>query len=212
MMEATAAPEPSGEPASYGWPAARPPLLDQLWMWLWIGARSFGGGPAVQLMVYEALVTRRRWLSPAEYSRTWGLCQVIPGINLFSLAALVGYRVGGAAGVVAGLAGMAVPGSLVCGLCTIGYAHIAGSSLTRAGLRGGIAGVAGMGLFMAIRLLWPQLEESAGEGGWSVVASIGVFAGAAAGFFFLPRLPIVLVFLAAGVLMAGIGLLRRSRP
>jgi chromate transporter len=212
MMEATASPEPSDAPAPYGWPADRPPLLEQFWMWLWIGGRSFGGGPAVQLMVYEALVTRRRWLSPAEYSRTWGLCQVVPGINLFSLAVLVGHRVGGAAGVVAGLAGMAIPGSLVGVLCTIGYSHIAGSSLTRAGLRGGIAGVAGMGLFMAIRLLWPQLEESAGEGAWSVVASVAVFAGAATGFFFLPRLPIVLVFLAGGVLMSGFGLLRRWRP
>ena len=163
----------------------------------------------MQLMVYEALVDRRRWLSPAEYARTWGLCQVVPGINLISFAVLIGSRIGGALGVACGLIGMVVPGTLVIVLFTIGYGHIQGSPLARAGLRGGIAGVAGMGLFMAFRLLFPQLTESASEGKLSLAASIGVFVAAALGFFFLPRLPIVLVFLAAGVGMVVVGRLRR---
>ena len=209
-MEAAAVPAPPArDHAHYGWPATPPSLLDQLWMWVWIGSRSFGGGPAVQLMVYEALVTKRRWLSPAEYARTWGLCQVVPGINLFSLAVLVGHRVGGVPGIICGIVGMAVPGTLVIIAFTIGYAYIQGSPLTRAGLRGGIAGVAGMGLFMVYRLLSPQLRESAAEGRSSVITSLVVFAAAALGFFFLPRVPIVVIFLAAGVGMAGIGWLGR---
>jgi chromate transporter len=209
-MEEVAVPSlAAANAAGYGWPAAPPPLLDQLRMWFWIGFRSFGGGPAVQLMVYEALVTRRRWLSPGEYARTWGLCQVVPGINLISLAIVVGSRVGGVAGIACGLVGMVVPGTLVIVLCTIGYRYIQNSPLTRAGLRGGIAGVAGMGLFMAFRLLYPQLKESATEGRFSLAASIGVFAVAAVAFFFLPKAPIVLVFLAAGAAMLLIGLLRR---
>ncbi len=209
-METTAGPSPPAlDPAGYGWPATPPPLLDQVRMWLWIGSRSFGGGPAVQLMVYEALVTRRRWLSPAEYARMWGLCQVVPGINLISFAIVVGGRVGGATGIVCGLIGMAVPGTLVTVLCTIGYGYVQNSQLTRAGLRGGIAGVAGMGLFMAFRLLSPQLKESSAEGGLSLATAAGVFAAAAIGFFFLPRVPIVLIFLTAGLGMLLVGWLRR---
>ena len=209
METAPIPPLPAVDPAAYAWPATPPPLLDQLRMWLWIGSRSFGGGPAAQLMVYEALVDRRRWLSPAEYARTWGLCQVVPGINLISLAIVIGSRIGGAVGVACGLVGMIVPGTLVIVLFTIGYSHIQNSPLTRAGLRGGIAGVAGMGLYMAFRLLFPQLTESAAEGRLGLAASIGVFAAAALGFFFLSHLPIVLVFLAAGAGMVIVGRLSR---
>ena len=193
----------------YAWPAARPPVLDQLWMWLWIGSRSFGGGPAVQLMVYDALVTRRRWLSPSEYVRSWGMCQVVPGINLFSFAVLIGKRMGGIPGIACALFGMTVPGTLVIVLCTVVFGYIKTSPLTQAGLRGGVAGVAGMGLFMGLRLLLPQLRESAGESRFSLAASIGLFLGVALAFFFLRGVPIVLIFLLAGVVMAAIGRLRR---
>ena len=201
--------EASGSETTYSWPVHPPPLLAQLWMWSWIGARSFGGGPAVQLMVYEAIVTRERWLSPADYARTWGMCQVVPGINLFSFAVFAGSRIGGAAGIAAALFGMTVPGTLVVVIATIGYRYVKDLPLTRAGLRGAVAGVAGMGLFMGARLLLPQLRESRKEGIASLGAAVGVFIGVAVAFFFLRTVPIVLVFLMGGLAMLAFGRLRR---
>ena len=104
---------------------------------------------------------------------------------------------------------MVVPGTIVIVLFSLGYGYIRQSAVTGAALRGAVAGVAGMGLYMAYRLLSPQLKESATEGRVSLAASISIFVAAAAGFFLLPGVPVVLIFLAAGAGMVLVGFLTR---
>ena len=70
-----------------------PRTLTELFLgFLSIGARSFGG---VLPWAHRAMVEERRWLSPADFTETVGLCQVLPGPNIGNLAVLLGGRLRG---------------------------------------------------------------------------------------------------------------------
>ena len=134
-----------------------PPLSRwrHLRIWAGIGLQSFGGGQATQLLVYRAFVTRLGMMTADEYSEAWGMCQIPPGINLLALATLIGWRLDRAWGVVLALAGLVLPSSIVTVALTSAYLLVSSWHLTAVVLRGVTAGVAGMGLVMAFRIVPP---------------------------------------------------------
>ena len=51
-----------------------------------IGLLSFGGPAAQIALMHDALVTRRKWLSEAQYLRALSLCMLLPGPEAMQLA------------------------------------------------------------------------------------------------------------------------------
>jgi chromate transporter len=130
--------------------AAPPRSLAELFLgFLSIGARSFGG---VLPWAHRVLVEERRWVTPADFAETLGLCQVLPGPNVANVAVVLGKRWFGLRGALAGFLGlMALPFIWVLALAAL-YADFSAQPLLRAIVTG--VGAAGAGLFIgtAIKL------------------------------------------------------------
>lgn len=207
-IEVAPDPAPSIGGAPIGWPTRAPSGPVQLLTWMKIGLQSFGGGQTTQLLVYDTFVERKRWMGPGEFTEAWGLCQIPPGINLLALSALIGWRLAGPLGTVWALAGLLIPSVTVTVLFSAAYSWISGSHWTALGLRGVVAGVAGIGIFMTIRLIGPPLKASASEGRGSLFGSVMVLTVAALSYLLLHP-PVVLMFAGAGTAMTLLGWARR---
>jgi len=72
-----------------------------------IGARSFGG---VMPWAHRTMVEERRWLTPADFAETIGLCQFLPGPNIGNASIVLGKRWFGVSGAIVAFLGlMALP-------------------------------------------------------------------------------------------------------
>lgn len=101
-------------------PADKPTasLPELFWIFVQIGAFSFGGG--LSAWVHREIVTKRAWMTETEFLTGLALCQVLPGVNVVNLAVHVGQRLRGAIGAtVSTLAILIVPFFVVIGLVTI---------------------------------------------------------------------------------------------
>src|SRR5947209_68832 len=111
------------------------PTLLLLRVWSVIGLQSFGGGVATLALIRGAAVDRYGWITGAEFTRYWSLCQMTPGINLLALAVLLGRRCAGGRGILVALVGLLAPSFTVTVLLTAGYARVHESAAVRAILR-----------------------------------------------------------------------------
>lgn len=108
-----------------------------------IGARSFGG---VMPWAHRTMVEERRWLTPADFAETVGLCQFLPGPNIGNASIVLGKRWFGATGsIVAFLGLMALPFVWVMALGIL-YLEWASNPIVRAVVTG--VGATGAGLFI----------------------------------------------------------------
>ena len=73
---------------------SKPGLWELFVTWLLLGIQSFGGGSSTFLLIHQACITRH-WLNEEEFTRSWALAQIAPGINLVKLTAMIGYRLRG---------------------------------------------------------------------------------------------------------------------
>jgi len=181
-------------------------------LWARVGLQSFGGGPAVQIYAYAELVQKRDWLTPQGWAEVLGLCQVVPGINLIALAILTGGRLAGRRGMLVSLVGFLLPSFLITVAVAALYARLHSMALVAGAIRGLVMAAAGGNLIMSWRILAPLLETSAKEGRWVLLASILVV-GAVALLVMGGRLPIYLVLVGSGALMAVVvGVALRGSP
>ena len=112
-----------------------------------IGARSFGG---VMPWAHRTMVEERRWLTPADFAETIGLCQFLPGPNIGNASIVLGKRWFGVSGsVVAFLGLMALPFIWVMALGIL-YLEWAANPVVRAVVTG--VGATGAGLFIGTAL------------------------------------------------------------
>lgn len=83
-----------------------------------IGIVSLGGGNAMlKLIEYEA-VQNYHWVKPEEFTQMVGTSFLFPGLTAIKLTALIGYKVGGLAGLVLTLLAINLPGLV---LAFVGY-------------------------------------------------------------------------------------------
>ena len=78
---------------------------------LLIGATSFGGGVVAYLR--NGLVTKHGWLDDKSFVELLSISQSLPGLNSTNMAILVGDRLRGLSGAIAGIVGMCLPGGLL---------------------------------------------------------------------------------------------------
>jgi chromate transporter len=125
-------------------PVTPPKTLTELFLgFLSMGARSFGG---VLPWAHRVMVEERRWLTPADFAETIGLCQFLPGPNVGNATIVLGKRWFGARGALVAFLGlMALPFVWVLALGAL-YADFADQAVVRAVVTG--IGAAGAGLFI----------------------------------------------------------------
>jgi chromate transporter len=184
-------------------PAQAPPSSPWLLLraWLNIGIQSFGGGAATLYLMRRAAVEQQGWLSDEEFTRYWGICQIAPGINLFGMAILIGWRVAGALGVALALFGLLLPSVSITVLLTAVYASIKDLPVVRAALRGIVPATVGLGLLLACRMAWPPIAASQREGRASLWLSCAMLLGSVL-LVGLAKAPVIAVLWGTGLLSA----------
>ena len=149
-------------------------------VWLGLGLQSFGGGTATLYLIRRAVVERYGWLSDDEFTRSWAVCQIAPGINLVGLTILIGWRLARVRGLLLALLGLLGPSVSITVLMTALYTRVQGLGLVQAGLRGIIPAAAGLGLLLAQQMARPLLRDSRNEGRASLAVSIVLLLGSIA--------------------------------
>src|SRR6516165_1273009 len=89
---------------------AKATVFDIFWQFLIIGATSFGG---VVPYLREGLVTKNHWVDDKEFVELLSISQSLPGLNATNMAILLGDRLRGWMGALAGIAGICLPGGLL---------------------------------------------------------------------------------------------------
>jgi len=89
---------------------AKVTVFDVFLQFLIIGATSFGG---VVPYLRENLVTKNHWVDDKEFVELLSISQSLPGLNATNMAVLLGDRLKGWMGAVAGVLGMCLPGAAI---------------------------------------------------------------------------------------------------
>jgi chromate transporter len=157
-----------------------------------IGARSFGG---VMPWAYRTMVEERRWLTPADFAETVGLCQFLPGPNIGNASIVLGKRWFGVPGAAAAFLGlMALPFVWVMALGIV-YLEWSSQPVLRALVTA--VGATGAGLFIATAL---KLGKAIVRKPAALVLVAGCFFGVGVGR--LPMLIVLPIGAALGVFFA----------
>jgi chromate transporter len=163
---------PPATSSSLDAPAALQPSLFELFTtWLHIGATSFGGGSATQLLIQQHFVARRRWMTPEAFAQDWAIVQFAPGINLVAMTVLIGHRFGGAPGVGVSLLGMLGPAIAITIAMTALYTQVRDLPHVQGALRGVTPALVGLSVAFMGRLLKGPLD------GLCRLGSAALFAG-----------------------------------
>jgi chromate transporter len=124
-----------------------------------IGATAFGGGSAT-IVAMRQLALKRRWLTENEFLDTVVLSRLTPGITILAQVLLIGRKVCGVAGMVAGTVGMMLPAvAITIGLALVydSVSHLPGAAAPLACVA---AVAAGFAVALALQLLRDTLAVS----------------------------------------------------
>ena len=123
-----------------------------------IGATSFGGGVVAYLR--DSLVGKRRWLDDSDFIRMLSISQTLPGLNATNMAVLVGDRLRGAAGAIAAMLGICLPGGLFMFAAGTMYGGHGERPFVSAMLHGVAAAAVGLILAVTVQLGRKSLDRA----------------------------------------------------
>jgi len=122
-----------------------------------IGATSFGG--AVPYL-RRSLVTKRHWVNDKEFVEMLSISQSLPGLNATNMAVLVGEKLRGMMGAIAGIIGICLPGGLLMFVVGICYRQHGDHAFVTAALKGVSAAAVGLILFTVVSLSKKSLYDN----------------------------------------------------
>jgi chromate transporter len=138
---------------------ASPSILQIFLEFLLVGGTSFGGGVVAYLR--NSLVVRRAWLDDRAFVELLAISQSLPGLNATNMAILVGDRLRGAAGALAAIFGICLPGGLFMFAVGMVYQAHGDHAIVTAALKGAAAAAVGLILSTAVQLAKRSLQGSA---------------------------------------------------
>jgi len=122
-----------------------------------IGATSFGG---VVPYLRGSLVTNRQWIDDKEFVEMLSISQSLPGLNATNMAVLVGEKLRGVMGSIAGIMGICLPGGLLMFAVGIFYHHHGEHAWITAALKGVAAAAVGLILSTVVGLSKKALSHN----------------------------------------------------
>src|SRR5271166_3035948 len=138
-------------------PAIADVSIGQIFLeFLIIGATSFGG---VVPYLRGSLVTKRHWVDDKEFVEMLSISQSLPGLNATNMAVLVGEKLRGAMGSIAGILGMCLPGALLMFVVGIFYRIHGDHVWITAALKGVAAAAVGLLLYTVVNLSKKSLSH-----------------------------------------------------
>jgi chromate transporter len=173
--------------------AERASLLELAILFLRLGTTAFGGPAAHIAIMEDEFVRRRRWITQEKFLDLLGAVNLIPGPNSTEMAIYIGYLRAGWAGLVVAGVCFIVPAMLM--VMGIAWAYVRYGSLPQ--FEALLYGVKPVVIAVILQALWGLGRKAVKT---KVLAGIGLLAVAAAGFFAVDALAVILV----GGVMAGL--------
>lgn len=158
----------------------------------YISAFTFGGGFVIITFMKQKFVDELHWIDEQEMLDLTALAQSSPGAIAVNAAILVGWRVGGFAGMVTAVIGTILPPMIIISIISLFYAAFASNRYVALVLKGMQAGVAAVILNVVCNLGQNVLKQKSVV---DVLIMIGAFI---ATFFF--DVNVIYIILAAGVI------------
>lgn len=156
---------------------------------LYISAFTFGGGFVIVTFMKKKFVDELHWIDEDEMLDLTAIAQSSPGSIAVNAAILVGWRIGGAAGIAIAVLGTLLPPMLILSMISFFYAAFASNRYVALTLRGMQAGVAAVILDVVCGLGSKVVKE---HSALSIALMLCAFA---ATFFF--KINVVFILLAA---------------
>jgi chromate transporter len=120
------------------------------------GIIGFGG---VLPVARRIMVEQKHWLTAAQFTDLFALCQFLPGANIVNFSFAFGARHRGVSGAAAAVAGLlAAPVAIVLGLGAL-YQRYGNLPLARHGLTGLAAAATGLVLATALKIATPTFTH-----------------------------------------------------
>jgi len=167
-------------------------LLQLFLTTLYISSCTFGGGFVIVTFMKRKFVDEYHWISEPEMLDLTALAQSSPGAIAVNAAILVGWKVGGFAGMLSAVLGTIIPPMAIISVISLFYAAFAANKYVALALRGMQAGVAAVILDVVCSLGANVLKKSSA---WNYVVMLGAFAAT-----FIFKVNVVWIILAAGVI------------
>jgi chromate transporter len=144
--------------------------LEVFRVFLLLGLTSFGG-PIAHLGYFERdLVSRRKWLSPAEYAEIVALCQVLPGPTSSQVGMAIGKRRAGYAGTLAAWLGFTLPSALLLFIFALVVDRV--GDISDAGWLHGLKIAAVAIVAQAVASMWRSLAPDRERATFAIVSAI----------------------------------------
>lgn len=172
--------------------------------WFDIGTQSVGGGTSTLFMIRRVVVERMGWITLREFTESWALSQLSPGIHLVALAGLLGRQIAGLRGIAVAVTAMMLPAAIITAIVTAFFGEIAQHPLTVAALAGIGPVAGGMTIGLALTMARPVLQR-----GRYAILDVAVI-GTAFGALLSGVAQTIVVIVVAGAF--GAALLGRQRP
>ena len=153
-----------------------------------VGTQSFGGGSSTLFMLRRVVVDQAHWITLREFTESWALSQLSPGMHLLALAGFIGQRVAGVRGVLVSVAALMTPAALITALLTAFFGQVAGQPLAIAALLGVAPVAGGMTVGMALVTARPMFQH-----GRMLIVNIALIAVAFAILLLRPELTVVVI-------------------
>ena len=133
------------------------PIAQIFLEFLIIGSTSFGG---VVPYLRGSLVNKRHWIDDKEFVEMLSISQSLPGLNATNMAVLVGQKLRGVMGSIAGILGMCLPGALLMFAVGIFYHNHGDHVWVTAALKGVAAAAVGLILSTVVGLSKKSLSSN----------------------------------------------------
>jgi chromate transporter len=124
-----------------------------------IGGLTFGGGNASIAAIHQELVTKRGWLSQAQFQFCYALARVSPGTNLLAFCVAVGWTLLGWRGALVAVLSLSVPSAALVILFTHFYEAWHTYPLAQTVIRGLLAATIGIIVASAWILVRPAITS-----------------------------------------------------
>ena len=158
---------------------------------LYISAFTFGGGFVIITFMKRKFVDELHWIDEQEMLDMTALAQSSPGAIAVNAAILVGWKVGGFAGMLTAVLGTVIPPMVILSIISFFYAAFAANRYVALTLKGMQAGVAAVILDVVCSLGGKVLKQK------SAIHMLIMAAAFVATFFF--EVNVIYIILAAAV-------------
>lgn len=129
----------------------------------YLSAFTLGGGYVIVSLMREIFVETYHWIDEEEMLDLVAIAQFSPGAIAVNGAIVVGYKIAGIFGIIAGVVATVLPPFLIISLISAGYERYIGNIWIAMMLKGMQAGISAV----IISVVWDMLKPYAKEKDWA---------------------------------------------